>query len=82
MAAEWREELLANLGEMSEDDRLVISYRYFLELSEQEPATTLGCARGTVKSRLSRHSEAAADDAEGGRCLKTGGSPSGTSNST
>ena len=54
VAAERREELLANLGELSEDDRLVISYRYFLELSEEETATTLGCARGTVKSRLSR----------------------------
>ena len=54
MAAERREELLAMVGGLSEDDRLVISYRYFLGLSEEETATTLGCARGTVKSRLSR----------------------------
>jgi RNA polymerase sigma factor (sigma-70 family) len=54
VAAERREELLSSLGELSEGDRLVISYRYFLGLSEQETATTLGCARGTVKSRLSR----------------------------
>lgn len=54
VAAERREELLENLGTLSEDDRMVISYRYFLGLSEQETATTLGCARGTVKSRLSR----------------------------
>jgi RNA polymerase sigma factor (sigma-70 family) len=54
VAAEWREELLAQVGELSEGDRLVISYRYFLGLSEEETATTLGCARGTVKSRLSR----------------------------
>lgn len=33
---------------------MVISYRYFLELSEEETAATLGCARGTVKSRLAR----------------------------
>ncbi len=33
---------------------MVISCRYFLELSEEETAATLGCARGTVKSRLSR----------------------------
>jgi DNA-directed RNA polymerase specialized sigma24 family protein len=39
---------------LSEGDRLVISCRYFLELSEAETAATLGCARGTVKSRLSR----------------------------
>ena len=54
VAAERREELLAMVGGLSEDDRLVISYRYFLGLSEEETATTLGCARGTVKSRLSR----------------------------
>ena len=54
VAAEWREELLANLGGLSEGERLVISYRYFLGLSEEETARALGCARGTVKSRLSR----------------------------
>ena len=54
MAAERREELLALLGGLSEGDRMVISCRYFLELSEEETAATLGCARGTVKSRLSR----------------------------
>jgi RNA polymerase sigma-70 factor (ECF subfamily) len=32
----------------------VIAYRYFMELSEAEMAEALGCARGTVKSRLSR----------------------------
>jgi RNA polymerase sigma factor (sigma-70 family) len=54
VAAERREELLSRLGALSEDDRVVISCRYFLELSEAETAATLGCARGTVKSRLSR----------------------------
>ena len=54
VAAERREELLASVGELSEGERLVISYRYFLGLSEEETATTLGCARGTVKSRGSR----------------------------
>jgi RNA polymerase sigma-70 factor (ECF subfamily) len=33
---------------------LQIAYRYFLDLSEAEMADALGCARGTVKSRLSR----------------------------
>jgi len=54
VAAERREELLASVGELGEGERLAISYRYFLGLSEEETATALGCARGTVKSRLSR----------------------------
>jgi len=54
VASERREELLSRLGELGEGDRLVISCRYFLELSEEETAAALGCARGTVKSRLSR----------------------------
>ena len=49
-----KERLLRGLGELSADDRLVIGYRYFLELSENETATALGVRRGTVKSRLSR----------------------------
>ncbi len=54
VAAERREELLASVGELSEGERLVVSYRYFLGLSEEETAAALDCARGTVKSRLSR----------------------------
>ena len=37
-----------------EPDRLVVTCRYFLDLSEAETAGVLGIARGTVKSRLSR----------------------------
>jgi RNA polymerase sigma factor (sigma-70 family) len=54
VAAERREELLASVGELSEGERLVISYRYFLGLFEEETATALDCARGMVKSRASR----------------------------
>ena len=54
VAAERRAELLGALGALREEDRLVIGCRYFLGLSEAETAATLGCARGTVKSRLSR----------------------------
>lgn len=32
----------------------MIAYRFFFDLSEAEMAEALGCARGTVKSRLSR----------------------------
>jgi RNA polymerase sigma-70 factor (ECF subfamily) len=46
--------LLAALAELPERDRLVISYRYLLELSEAETAAALGVRPGTVKSRLSR----------------------------
>ena len=51
---ERREELLAAVAELSENDRHAIACRYFLDLSEEETASVLGCPRGTVKSRLSR----------------------------
>ena len=42
------------MGRLGETDRQVIACRYFLELSEAETASALGCRPGTVKSRLSR----------------------------
>lgn len=54
LASERRAVLLDALNRLREEDRLTVSYRYFLGLSEEEMATALGCARGTVKSRLSR----------------------------
>lgn len=48
------ERLLAMVGGLSDDDRLVIGYRYFLDLSEEETAEALGIPRGTVKSRTAR----------------------------
>ena len=39
---------------LSEEHRLVVACRYFLDLSEAETASVLGIRRGTVKSRLSR----------------------------
>jgi RNA polymerase sigma factor (sigma-70 family) len=54
LAAERRAAVLAALGRLRDEDRLVISYRYLLDLSEAEMSEALGIARGTVKSRLSR----------------------------
>ena len=54
VAEERRVELLGAVEGLREEDREVISLRYFLELTEAEAAAVMGCARGTVKSRLSR----------------------------
>jgi RNA polymerase sigma-70 factor (ECF subfamily) len=54
LAGERREVVLEALRRMREEDRVVIAYRYFFDLSEVEMADALGVARGTVKSRLSR----------------------------
>ena len=51
---ERREELMRAMAKLKPEDRLVIAYRYWFELSEVEMAAALGVARGTVKSRLSR----------------------------
>lgn len=54
LAAESRRQLVAALAQLRDDERLAIGYRYFLDLSEADMAALLKCARGTVKSRLSR----------------------------
>lgn len=46
--------LLAAVNGMPERDRLVLTCRYFLDLSETETAQVLDWPRGSVKSRLSR----------------------------
>jgi RNA polymerase sigma-70 factor, ECF subfamily len=57
LASEQRVTLLAAVGRLREEDRLVIGCRYLLDLSEAETAAALGVPRGTVKSRLSRSLE-------------------------
>ena len=54
LAAEQRQTLLAALETLREEERLVLSCRYLLDLSEEETAAALGVRRGTVKSRTSR----------------------------
>jgi len=49
--------LLRAIGELPEDDRIVLHLRYFLELPEREIALTIGTPQGTVKSRLHRASK-------------------------
>jgi RNA polymerase sigma factor (sigma-70 family) len=54
LSTEQREGLLAAVNELPEDQRSVITLRYFVGLSEQEVAETLDLPTGTVKSRTSR----------------------------
>jgi RNA polymerase sigma factor (sigma-70 family) len=54
LAAEERDRLLRAVAALREEDRLVVSCRHFLGLSEEETAVALGLRVGTVKSRLSR----------------------------
>lgn len=46
--------VLRALQGLSEDQRRVVVLRYYAQLSEQQTASALGIAPGTVKSRLSR----------------------------
>ena len=50
----FRSTLVATLRTLREDDRLILAYRLFFDLSEAEMAEALNVPRGTVKSRLSR----------------------------
>jgi len=54
VAAEDTRRLLDLVNGLSDEDRLVITSRYLLELSGEETAAALGIPEGTVKSRLSR----------------------------
>jgi RNA polymerase sigma-70 factor (ECF subfamily) len=54
LTTESRARLLAAVNTLSEEHRLTVACRYFLELSEEETAVALGVRRGTVKSRLAR----------------------------
>ena len=49
-----RAAVLAAVETLREKDREVLVMRYFMEMSEAQMAEALECARGTVKSRLSR----------------------------
>jgi RNA polymerase sigma factor (sigma-70 family) len=50
------------LDRLSRDQRTAVVLRYYAHLSEQQMASVLGVASGTVKSRLSRAVRALAQD--------------------
>lgn len=54
LAGDTRRRLLAAVDELPDKQRLVVTCRYLLELSEAETAHALGIPVGTVKSRLNR----------------------------
>jgi RNA polymerase sigma-70 factor (ECF subfamily) len=54
LAHDRRDAILRAILQLPERDRLVITYRYFFDLSEEETADILGVPRGTIKSRLAR----------------------------
>lgn len=49
-----RRQLVEAINRLSADDRLILTYRWYEQLSEAEMAEALDCPAGTVKSRLSR----------------------------
>lgn len=53
-AGEFRATLIATLGRLHGDDRLILAYRLFFDFSEADMAEALKVPKGTVKSRLSR----------------------------
>ncbi|MEA2517157.1 MAG: hypothetical protein QOG16_995 [Actinomycetota bacterium] len=46
--------VIAAMNALPDRDRLVLGYRYFLDMTEADMAAILGVARGTIKSRISR----------------------------
>jgi RNA polymerase sigma-70 factor (ECF subfamily) len=54
LAGERRQTVIDALNELNETDRLVLTYRYFLELPVSEMANILECTESTVRTRLSR----------------------------
>jgi len=54
LSGEQRAALLAAVDTLPDEQRDVVALRYFLDLSEEDVAETLGIPRGTVKSRTAR----------------------------
>ena len=56
VATERRDRLLDAMTRLRPDDQRAVHMRYFLELETSEIANILGCAVGTVRSRVHRAS--------------------------
>lgn len=56
------DQMMRALDRLSSDQRTAVVLRYYAHLSEQQMASVLGVAVGTVKSRLSRAVQALAQD--------------------
>jgi RNA polymerase sigma-70 factor (ECF subfamily) len=63
--AERSAALLEAIGRLGEADRIVLTCRYLLDLSENETAKALRVRRGTVKSRTSRALDRLRSEVEG-----------------
>ena len=64
LARERRALLLEAIDRLSDEHRLVVACRYFLDLDVEETASALGIREGTVKSRLSRALERLREEVE------------------
>jgi RNA polymerase sigma-70 factor (ECF subfamily) len=56
--------VLNALNTLPDEDRIVLSYRYLLDLSPSEIAATLDCPASTVRSRLARALQRLQDECE------------------
>lgn len=62
VAIDMADAVLRSLDRLNRDQRTAVVLRYYAHLSEQQMATVLGVATGTVKSRLSRALKVLAED--------------------
>jgi RNA polymerase sigma-70 factor (sigma-E family) len=62
LAIDTTDAVLRSLARLTDDQRTAVVLRYYAHLSEQQMASVLGVAIGTVKSRLSRALKVLADD--------------------
>lgn len=61
-AVDAADAVLRSLDRLGEDQRTAVVLRYYAHLTEQQMASVLGVAAGTVKSRLSRALKVLAED--------------------